>query len=692
MTVTDAEHPDGQTINILDGADAEVYIDDTAPAANKVYSSQKVAAEVSSLNQAISDLDVGSVKYKVNLPFQGGTYNYDGTYIDMYDAPGTNASIPHMISSDEVAEINIHDGITASFLMYSGETYLGRIKEDGTLGKTSGAWKQFTGTVKMRELLENYDADGFRINVTLPSSLNRYEEAYLLDCCDFYSYTKPEEEGNIVNLKLANGSWKNAAYAYFSLTMVTTRLRPRNIVPVHTGDVIKINTDNGKYYGAYVLWEGYPGYKSKVPGNEIVFYNDQTIRVAFDGFYMQSFGLSANHSAEMPLSSFTGGTTLYKYSAGGEVIDQNVEPLKIAIASQRNFTNTSASNIPDNNLATFVHVTDAHGDRKALEAAYRVANYINADALIASGDMVYYYSNDDFEYVKDVADGDIDFLMCIGNHDAFQLNAAEQKAKYITPFATKYGYQLDASATNGTWYYKDYATKKMRVIVVNQFEYDGRSSGDTRMNFTQAQVNWLQTTLLATPAGYGVLIVMHSPERTPVKDNTYPKFYQDRILYSDTSNPSMTILTEMVDAFISRGSLSKTFNNRSGATPASVTVNVNFSSVNTGVEFIAFVNGHFHSDHVSYVADTENTQLQLNEVQSNSWYGMSKAGYSGSDNPWLTELSDLQRIAMTPTENAFNIYTIDRTAKTVRIVRIGANMPSNMSVIRDYMVIPYAGS
>lgn len=55
MTVTDAEHPDGQTINIMDGADGEVPIDDTTPAADKVFSSAKVAAEVSTLNQAKQD-------------------------------------------------------------------------------------------------------------------------------------------------------------------------------------------------------------------------------------------------------------------------------------------------------------------------------------------------------------------------------------------------------------------------------------------------------------------------------------------------------------------------------------------------------------------------------------------------------------------------------------------------------------
>lgn len=55
MTVTDAEHPDGQTISIMNGADGEVPIDDTTPSTEKVYSSAKVASEVSTLNQAKAD-------------------------------------------------------------------------------------------------------------------------------------------------------------------------------------------------------------------------------------------------------------------------------------------------------------------------------------------------------------------------------------------------------------------------------------------------------------------------------------------------------------------------------------------------------------------------------------------------------------------------------------------------------------
>lgn len=56
VEITDEAQPEGQTFDVLDGRDGDVPIDDTEPAADKVYSSQKVAAEVSSINQAITNL------------------------------------------------------------------------------------------------------------------------------------------------------------------------------------------------------------------------------------------------------------------------------------------------------------------------------------------------------------------------------------------------------------------------------------------------------------------------------------------------------------------------------------------------------------------------------------------------------------------------------------------------------------
>lgn len=61
VKITDAEHAIGQTFDVMDGEDGEAPIDDTTPAANKVYSSQKVNSEVTSLNQAIYDLELSTI-------------------------------------------------------------------------------------------------------------------------------------------------------------------------------------------------------------------------------------------------------------------------------------------------------------------------------------------------------------------------------------------------------------------------------------------------------------------------------------------------------------------------------------------------------------------------------------------------------------------------------------------------------
>lgn len=633
-------------------------------------------------------IDVGGASaieslYEVELHFQRGAFAADGSF----ENDSTSfCNIPHTIT--EVDYIDVQDTYNASLLMFDGDTYLGKVRPDMTLDKVSGNWAIFNGKLNVRELMKKFSANGFRITIATGSSIPDYATAYNGNYCKFYSCKEPT---NCIDKKIQieNGSFSNSNSGSFYFSFSTTRIRCANLIKVTAGDVIEVNTDKGKYLCSYTAWDGLPGVGTRKTVDTVI--QDKTqLRSAFDGYYLVLFSLASNSSATILTSDFTGGITLHKYSEGINVIDNNTELLKYAIGSQRNFTNTWLNNVPANNLASFVHISDVHGDKASFDHAYEVAKYINADAFINSGDTVYYYSSDSIDFVTSaVADKKIDYLMCMGNHDGFLYTAEQQNAKFIAPFATNYGYQFPDGVSNPTYYYKDYANRQLRILVVNQFEYDGRTSTtDTRMCFTQNQVDFIVGTLASTPQNYGVVIVMHTIEKTAVKDASYEKFFQEKKISSWES--PMTIITEIVDAFMSKTTLSKTFNNPSGSTPTSVTVDADFSSINSGVEFIAYLTGHYHADQIYYVPNATNKQLMLNITTANSWYGMAKSGLMGTNNPYLTEGSDLQRISGTSTQDAMNVYTIDRTNKTVRVVRIGANMPSTMEYIRDYMVIPYA--
>ena len=315
-----------------------------------------------------------------------------------------------------------------------------------------------------------------------------------------------------------------------------------------------------------------------------------------------------------------------------------------------------------------------------------MAKYLGVDGFLVSGDMVNAPDNDFSPFTAVLNDLEPPYLPCIGNHDSANKTEQYIYEKFIEPLGEFVTFPTGINYPN--YYYKDFSTKSIRLIVVDQYQGQSASGSKDKIHFTQDQITWLCNTLLGTPQGYGVLVMMHTPEATPVADATYNKFKQSTLVYWPTS--PYTVLSEIVDAFISGTSLTKTYNNDTGSTPATFTVDVDFSTKNTGTEFIAFLCGHLHADNVSYVPNTTNKQLLLNITCGCAWLNLSATLQPSTTYPYYNELSDLGRATDGPNQDAINLYVIDRTSKSVRIVRIGANMIYDLSKMRDYMVIPYA--
>ena len=135
ITITDKDHPSGQTFEVMDGEDGEVPIDDTEPAADKVYSSQKVSSEISQLNQAKVDIDQG-VQHAGKVlgigadgmvtPVTGGS---GGGAVEDVKIDGTS-----VVDSDGVANIPICSSDEYGLVKGSTSTASQiHIKDDGTL-------------------------------------------------------------------------------------------------------------------------------------------------------------------------------------------------------------------------------------------------------------------------------------------------------------------------------------------------------------------------------------------------------------------------------------------------------------------------------------------------------------------------------------------------------------------------------
>ena len=335
-------------------------------------------------------------------------------------------------------------------------------------------------------------------------------------------------------------------------------------------------------------------------------------------------------------------------------------------------------------LPILIHISDIHGDIIRAERAAQFADAVGADALMASGDLTANqpddWGNALFEAVGKY--DDVDFVYGIGNHDAQNISASA----YQETIYNAYFKENPATPNGETYYYRDLADQKLRLISVNQQEgASTTTSGGTC--YSQAQVDWLVDTLKTTPAGYGVVLMYHSPETTIAKagDSEYSEFFQVGNRYDNPTNSysgySGTFLMDLVDAFMLREVFVWDYSEKNGASP--ITLTADFTNVADGVEFIAHVTGHVHSDSITYLPGTTCKQLLLGVTCTTSMYGEA-GGYYG-----LADYSDLNREADTANQDAFNAYVIDRENKTVRVLRVGAQQTVS-GMIRDDMTIPYS--
>ena len=339
------------------------------------------------------------------------------------------------------------------------------------------------------------------------------------------------------------------------------------------------------------------------------------------------------------------------------------------------------SRFSQNELPTIAHTSDCHGDYERVRRFISLCENEGIDCGCITGDIVSYNPSHNINWFHQlINDSGARIAICTGNHDVYDDNMTDNDIYdfLFAPIATK----LQMAEEDGkTWYYTDVANKSIRIISFNLYQYGGSSRWYTHL--TEEQVDWFIDTLNSTPSGYGILILAHAPQVTLNKDQAYATFYQTDRLYNGTHNSVSggVPIYDIIDAFISRSSINKTYTQTGN--PSSFTVTADFTNIDSSIEFIAHLTGHFHQDTICYIPNTTQKQLMLNVTCTNALYGYD-GGY-----PYLADICDVPRNRNDHTQDAFNIYSIDRTNKLVKVIRIGSNRTSN-NVERQYMEIPYA--
>lgn len=372
------------------------------------------------------------------------------------------------------------------------------------------------------------------------------------------------------------------------------------------------------------------------------------------------------------------------------VVERNADKDNLFATAKRVVKNDAAVTPSTLNKAPIIaHISDLHGDIQRAYNFFKYCKWKEVDECIVTGDSTM-RSLDGISYVFDAASAnDIHTIQVMGNHEAEGItpSAGVMYSTYLANYAEDLGYlKAENTVTDRGYYYHDIPSKSMRIIVLDQYDggvYGGQGQGG---RISQGQIDFLLSALSNTPNGYGVIIALHSQEDAITMPTEFAKFissrpntYAENGFYVDSSRP----IKHIVDAFIGRTTYSGGYTQTYGGSTETVTISADFSEVDSSVEFICYLAGHRHRDFIGYLDSTINPQLIILTTSGNALAVASNSIFASSAE------DDLPRFGWGATQDAFNIYSIDRDAKTVRIVRIGSSMNYEFR-LRDYLIAPYA--
>lgn len=254
------------------------------------------------------------------------------------------------------------------------------------------------------------------------------------------------------------------------------------------------------------------------------------------------------------------------------------------------------------------------------------------DDAIHTGDSVYATAGGNFPWTQneDIAK----VLNVIGNHD---LDRASDWSyiynKFFAPYVDGWGVTVpDDAATEGKcYYYKDYTTNNVRLIVLMDWMWLGSNS--LTESYHNAQNTWFQSVLDdARTQGLTVVCAAHvTPQRLNLLEGcTFNSW--ECAEHADAGSATANRYADSVDAFIQAGG-----------------------------DFACWIGGHTHFDLIGTLQSYPDQFCILVENAS-CW------SYYDTDH----------RITGTLSQDCFNVMSIDSTLKRVNVMRIGSNFASAM--------------
>ena len=274
------------------------------------------------------------------------------------------------------------------------------------------------------------------------------------------------------------------------------------------------------------------------------------------------------------------------------------------------------------------HFSDIHGKADNFMRLLGYCQYYEdyIDDIINTGDTIINSFENDWTWFDKVI-GHEKVINVIGNHDTASYSngtynwtayaGADAYARYIGPFISNWGVVHDGN-TSHCYFYKDYASQKVRFIFLDVMGYDTTENTWFANTLEDARTNSLSVVVVAHYWGAG---------GAEVKCN-----------YACLKTNSLTTSVLNYNA------------NIADAVPAVATF------INNGGELICWLVGHQHRDIINIV-DANQLVIAVDTAQ----YG------SNSQNDECIKTID------TKSQDSFNIVSINVDYKTITLFRVGCN-------------------
>lgn len=334
--------------------------------------------------------------------------------------------------------------------------------------------------------------------------------------------------------------------------------------------------------------------------------------------------------------------------------------------------------------------SDLHSDTERMKNAVELLNSCDMiDAAINLGDTcgaepsVSGFGN----YVSITNNAKKPLLTVMGNHDE---RVYENTDITVEDCVGNFIALTDEAAcySERGYGYKDFDNYKIRIIVLNSFDYPNNQDSlgkyiyyGSQPMYLKAQIDWLIETLNSVPENYTVIVAAHITEPVQCDETKIPQHLSTinrpdaNAVLGTCGFMSDTIISDIIEAYRNKALLNKSYTySRQTANLTGIEVDADFSAASG--DFACYICGHTHNQAIGKIYNHENQVVYFND---------SSRGLINNSS-WTQAYSLIPRTIDGKGQDLVTILCVDTENKNLNFIRVGAHLSMYME---DYNMLNY---